>query len=127
MFCNVNDAVMIIKWASSIKFINNDLSAAWESESEVQKDDVLLLERLNKYNYIYIQQQSLYCCLFYAITLFRACISSLLCKHFVNRFILRCLHFLCLIFFFAVFCFYILFQQSKYINNVIYNICYILH
>ncbi len=54
MFYNVNDAVMIIKQAFSIKSVNNDLFAAWESENEVWKDSVSLLKRLSKYNYIYI-------------------------------------------------------------------------
>jgi len=35
MFCNVNDVVIIIKWAFSIKSVNNDLSVTWESENEV--------------------------------------------------------------------------------------------
>ena len=110
-----------------IKFVNNDSSAAWESENKMWKDDILLLKRLSKYNYVYIEQQDLCCCLFCTITLFKACISSLLCKHFVNRFILRYLHFLYLIFFFIMFCFCISFQQSKYVNNVTYNICCILN
>ncbi len=121
MFYDVNDVVMIIKQAFSIKFINNDLSAAWESRDRVWKDDTLLLKRLNKYNYIYIQWWDLCCCLFYTTTLFRMYISSLLCKHFVNKFILRCLHFLCLIFFFITFCFCISFQQNKYVNSITYS------
>jgi len=35
MFCDVNDAVTVIKQAFLIKSVNNDLSAAWESENEV--------------------------------------------------------------------------------------------
>ncbi len=54
MFCNINDVVMIIKQAFSIKSVNNDLSAAWGSENEVWKSDISSSERLNKYNYIYI-------------------------------------------------------------------------
>ncbi len=125
MFCDVNDAVTIIKQAFSIKSVNNDLSVAWESR--VQKDSILLLKRLNKYNCIYMQQQSLCCCLFCTIILFKVCISSLLYKHFVDRFILRCLHFLCSVFFFILFCFCVLFQQSKCIDDVIYNIHCILN
>jgi hypothetical protein len=124
VFYDVNSAVIIIKQAFSIKFINNDLSAAWESE--MWKGSISSLKRLNKYNCVYMQQQSLCCCLFYAIILFRMCISSLLCRHFVNRFILRHLHFLYLIFIFILFCFCISFQQSKYVNNVTYNTHYIL-
>jgi len=125
VFCDVNDAVMIIKQAFSIKFINNDLSAAWRSE--IQKDDISSLKRLSKYNCVYIQQQSLCCCLFCAIILFRVCILSLLCRHFVNKFILRHLHFLCSTFFFITFCFCISFQQSKYVNSVTYSIHCILN
>ncbi len=127
MFCNVNDAVMIIEWAFSIKFVNNDSSTAWESENRMQKDNILLLKRLNKYDYIYIQWQNLCCCLFYATILFRVCTSSLLCECFVNRFILRHLCFLYIVFFFILFCFCISFQQSKYVNNVTYNIHCILN
>jgi len=54
MFCDVNDIIMIIKQAFSIKSVNNDLSTAWESENKIWKDDISLLKRLNKYNYIYI-------------------------------------------------------------------------
>ncbi len=125
MFCNINSAVTVIKQAFSIKFINNSSSAAWESE--VQKDSISLLKRLSKYNHIYMQWQSFCCCLFYTIILFRMCISSLLCKHFVNRFILRHLCFSYSVFFFVLFCFCISFQQSKYVNDVIYSICYILN
>ncbi len=125
VFCEVSSAVMIIKQAFSIKFVNNSLSAAWESD--VQKDDVLLSERLSKYNYVYIQQWGLCCCLFYATILFRMCTSSLLCKHFVSKFILRYLHFSCSIFFFIIFCFCISFQQSKYINSVTYSTHCILY
>ncbi len=127
VFCNVNDAVMIIKQAFSIKSVNNNLFIAWRSENEIQKDDISSLKKLNKYNYIYIQQQSLCCCLFCTTILFRACISSLLCKYFVNKFILKYLHFSYLIFFFILFCFCISFQQSKYVNSVIYSIYYILN
>ena len=127
MFCDINDVVMIIKQAFSIKFVNNDLSAAWESEDEMQKDDILSSERLSKYNHICMQQQNLCCCLFCTTMLFRVCILSLLCRHFVNEFVLRCLHFLYTVFIFILFCFCILFQQSKYVNDVIYSICYTLH
>ena len=34
MFYDVNSAAMIIKQAFSIKFVNNNSSAAWESEDE---------------------------------------------------------------------------------------------
>ncbi len=47
---------MIIKQAFSIKSVNNDSSMTWESEDEMQKDDISSLKRLNKYNYVYIQQ-----------------------------------------------------------------------
>jgi len=127
MFCDVNSVVMIIKQAFSIKSVNNDSSMTWESEDEMQKDNILSLKRLNKYNYVYIQQQDLCCCLFYVTTLFKVCISSSLCRHFVSKFILKYLHFLYSIFFFITFCFCISFQQSKYVNNVIYNIYYILN
>ena len=125
MFYNANDAVMIIKQAFSIKFINNGLSAAWESS--VQKGSISLSERLSKYNCVCMQQQSFCCCLFCATILFRMCISSLLCKHFVDEFALRCLHFSCSVFFFAVFCFCISFQWSKCVNSVTYDIYCILH
>jgi len=127
MFCDISDAATIIKQAFSIKSVNNDLSAAWESEDRVQKDSILLLKRLNKYNYIYMQQQSLCCCLFCTIMLFRVCTSSLLCRHFVSEFILRCSCFSCTVFIFVLFHFCISFQQSKYVNSVTYDICYTLH
>ncbi len=124
MFCNVNDTATVIKQAFLIKFINNDLSAAWESR--VWKDSILLLKRLNKYNCIYIQWQDLCCDLFCTTILFRVCISSLLCECFISKFILRYLHFLYIIFIFILSHFCISFQQSKYINSVIYSIYYIL-
>ncbi len=65
--------------------------------------------------------------IYLTITLFKVCISLLLYKYFVSKFILKHLYFLCSVFFFTVFCFCILFQQSKYINNVIYNIYCIFH
>ncbi len=55
MFCDISDAATVIKQAFLIKSVNNDLSVTWESESKVQKDDISLSERLNKYNCIYIQ------------------------------------------------------------------------
>ena len=119
VFCDVNDTVMIIKQVFSIKSVNNGSSVAWRSR--MWKGSISSSERLSKYNYIYIQWWDLYCCLFCTTTLFRVCISLLLCRCFVNEFILRCLHFLCLTFFFVIFCFCILFQQSKYINSVIYS------
>ena len=125
MFYDVNDIATVTEQVFSIKFVNNDSSVAWESR--VQKDNILLLKRLNKYNYIYMQWQNLCCCLFCVTTLFRMCISSSLCKHFVDKFILKYLYFLCSTFFFITFCFYISFQQSKYINSVIYNIYCILN
>jgi len=127
MFCDVNSTVTVIKQAFLIKFINNDSSIAWESESRLWKDSILLLKRLNKYNYIYIQWQDLCCCLFCTTTLFKVCISSLLCKHFVNKFILKYLYFLYSIFFFIMFCFCVLFQWSKCINSVTYNTHYVLN
>jgi len=127
MFCDVNSAATVIKWAFLIKFVNNNLSVTWESENKVWKDSILLLKKLNKYNCIYIQWWDLCCCLFCITTLFRTYISSLLCKHFINEFILRYLCFLYLIFFFVLFCFCISFQQSKYVNSVTYNIHYILN
>jgi len=54
MFYDVNSTVTVTEWAFLIKFVNNDLSVAWGSEDEMWKDDVSLLKRLNKYNYIYI-------------------------------------------------------------------------
>ncbi len=127
MFCDVNSVVTVIKQAFLIKSVNNDLSVTWRSRNEIQKDDTLSLKRLSKYNCIYMQQQDLCCCLFYITTLFRVYISSLLCRHFVSKFILRCSYFLYLIFFFVTFCFCISFQQSKYVNSVTYNICCILN
>jgi len=127
MFCNINDAVTVIKQAFSIKSVNNSLSAAWESEDEMWKDSISSLKKLNKYNYLYIQQQNLCCCFFCTIILFKVCISSSLYRHFVNRFVLRHLHFLYIIFIFILFCFCISFQQSKYINSVTYSIYYILN
>ena len=56
VFCDISDAATVIKQAFSIRFINNDLSAAWESRDKMQKDSISLLKRLNKYNCIYIQQ-----------------------------------------------------------------------
>jgi len=35
MFCDVNSIVMIIKQAFSIKSVNNDSSAAWESRDKI--------------------------------------------------------------------------------------------
>ena len=125
MFCKVSDAVTVTEQAFSIKFINNGSSAAWGSS--VWKDDISSLKRLNKYNYICMQQQGFCFCLFYTTILFRMCISSLLCKHFVSRFTLRHLHFLCTVFIFILFCFWVSFQWSKYVNNVTYNVCHILH
>ncbi len=127
MFCNINSAMTIIKQAFSIKFVNNDLSVTWESKNEMWKDDILLLKRLSKYNCIYIQWQNLCCCFFCATTLFKVCISSSLYRHFVNRFILRHLYFLYSIFFFIMFCFCVLFQQSKYVNSITYSIHCILY
>jgi len=127
MFCDISDAETVIKWAFLIKFINNDSSAAWESRDRVWKGSILSLKRLNKYNCICMQQQNLCCCLFCATMLFRVCILLLLCRHFVSKFILRCLHFLCTVFIFILFHFCISFQWSKYVNNVIYDVCCILH
>jgi len=125
MFCEVSDAVMATEWAFSIKFINNDSSAAWESD--VQKGSISSLKRLNKYNYVCMQWWDPCCCLFYATILFRTCTSSLLCRHFVDEFVLRHLHFLCSVFFFVIFCFCISFQWSKYVNDVTYSTHCILH
>jgi len=127
MFCDVNSTVTVIKWAFLIKFVNNDSSVTWESKNEMQKDGISSLKRLNKYNYVYMQQQNLCCCLFCITMLFRMCILSLLYRYFVDRFVLRCLYFLYIIFIFVLFCFCILFQWSKYINDVIYSICCILY
>ena len=55
MFYNINDTATVTEQAFLIKFINNSSSTAWESENRVQKDSILLLKRLSKYNYIYIQ------------------------------------------------------------------------
>ncbi len=46
MFCDISSAAMIIKWAFSIRFVNNDLSVAWESENEVWKDSILSLKKI---------------------------------------------------------------------------------
>jgi len=35
VFCDVNDAVTVIKQAFLIKFVNNDLSTAWRSEDKM--------------------------------------------------------------------------------------------
>jgi len=35
MFCDVNDAVTVIKQAFLIKFVNNNSSVTWESENEM--------------------------------------------------------------------------------------------
>ncbi len=53
MFYDVNDIATVTEQVFSIKFVNNDSSVAWESR--VWKDSILSLERLNKYNCIYIQ------------------------------------------------------------------------
>ncbi len=126
MFCDISDAEMITEQAFSIKSVNNDLSVTWESKNKVWKDSISSLKRLNKYNYIYMQQQNLCCCLFCATMLFRVCISSLLCRHFVSRFVLRHLCFLCTVFIFVLSHFCISFQWSKYVNNVTYSAHYIL-
>ncbi len=35
MFYDINDVVIVIKWAFLIKFVNNDLSVTWESRDEM--------------------------------------------------------------------------------------------
>ncbi len=35
MFYNINNVVIVIKWAFLIKFVNNDLSVTWESRDEM--------------------------------------------------------------------------------------------
>jgi len=127
MFCDISDAATAIKWAFLIRSVNNDLSATWESESRVQKGGILLLERLSKYNHICVQWWDFCCWNFCMTMLFRVCTSLLLCRHFVDKFILRHSCFLCIIFIFVLSHFWVSFQWSKCVNNVTYNAHCVLH